>query len=129
MHLLPRPLRPRVLLNPVSRLAIATFAWTHRHEILRWGRSLYDQVVGRSDVSPSRAMRTGAVLFAIASDSRFRDAKQLRKVTYVGDHVDLVADERWRELPLLVERVRAVKGVASVSVNGAAVTRLAALAS
>lgn len=129
MPRLPRLLRPRTLLNPVSRLAVTTFAWTHRHEILRWGRTLYDQVVGRSDVSPARAVRTGAVLFAVASDRRFRDAKQLRKVSYVGDHVDLVVDERWRQLPDLVERVGSVKGVASVSVNGVPVTPAHAVAS
>ena len=129
MPLIPRSLRPSRILNPVSRVAIATFAWNHRHEILRWGRTLYDQVVGRTDVSPSRALRTGAVLFAIASDSRFRNAKQLRKVTYVGDHVDLDVDERWRELPRLVERIRGVKGVGVVTVNGTPTMRLSSIAS
>jgi hypothetical protein len=38
-----------------------------------------------------------------------------------GDEVDLEVDERWRQVPRLVERVRRVKGVSSVVVNGAPV--------
>ena len=108
----------KALLNPLTRMAVMTFTWNHRHEILRWGRSLYDQVVGRTDVSPARALRTGNLLFSIASDRRLRDAKQLRRVTMVGDTVDLDVDDTWSELPRLIERVRGVKGVARVTVNG-----------
>jgi hypothetical protein len=112
-------LRPRSLLNPLTRAALMTFAWNHRHEILRWGRTLYDQLVGRTDVSPARAVRIGRVLFAIASEDELRNAPELRKVTMVGDTVDLVVDPRWAQLPRLVARVRSTKGVADVTVNGA----------
>jgi hypothetical protein len=111
-------LRPSSLLSPVSRTAIAVFIWSHRHEILRWGRSLYEQVVGRADVSPARAARTGRLLYVIAADDKLRDAKQLRKVTMTGDDVELSVDERWSELPRLIEHVRSVKGVRHVFVNG-----------
>ena len=110
--------RPRSMLTPVTRVALMTFAWNHRHEILRWGRTLYDQLVGRADVSPARAVRTGRLLFAIASDDELRNAKQLRKVTMVDDKVDLEVDERWPALPRLLARVHDVPGVAHVSVNG-----------
>jgi hypothetical protein len=113
-----RLLRPRSFLNPVSRLALATFAWNHRHEILRWGRSLYDQLIGRTDVSPARAVRTGQLLYSIASDDKLRNARQLRKVTMVGDDVDLTVDESWRELPRLLARVGRVRGVRQITVNG-----------
>lgn len=111
-------LRPTALLNPFSRIALATFAWNHRHEIMRWGRTLYDQLVGRTDVSPARALRTGRLLFAIASDDQLRNAKQLRKVTMLDDTVDLTVDDEWSLLPRLLDRVRAVKGVGHVTVNG-----------
>lgn len=114
----PRLLWPSSLLNPVSRIALASFAWNHRHEILRWGRSLYDQLIGRTDVSPARALRTGQLLYAIASDDKLRNAKQLRKVTMIGDDVDVTVDESWKELPRLVERVERVKGVRQITVNG-----------
>jgi hypothetical protein len=115
MSVVGKVLNPRLFL---TRTAIAAFTWTHRHEILRWGRSLYDQVVGRSDVSPARAARTGRLLYTIAIDERLRDAKQLRKVTMSGDDVELEVDERWSELPRLLEHVRSVKGVRHVFVNG-----------
>jgi len=113
-----RAFNPRNMIRGMSRTAMMAFVWSHRHEILRWGRSLYEQVVGRSDVSPARAARTGRLLFTIASDQRLRDAKQLRKVTMTGDDVELEVDERWKELPRLVEHVRSVKGVRHVFVNG-----------
>ena len=109
-------LRPKALFNPVSRVALATFAWTNRHEILRWGRTLYDQLL--TDQSPARAVRTGTLLFAIASDPHLRNASELRKVTMVDDEVDLDVDDRWAELPRLLQKVRSVKGVRRVSVNG-----------
>jgi hypothetical protein len=117
---LPRPLRLRSLFNPFTRVAIATFAWNHRHEILRWGRSLYEQVVGRSDLSPRNVLRTGRVLVAIASDSRFRDARELRRVDLRDGVVHLDVDDRWRELPRLVEHLRGIDGIDAVTVNRAA---------
>ena len=42
-----RKVRATSLRVSLRRTAIAAFLWTHRHEILRWGRSLYEQVIGR----------------------------------------------------------------------------------
>jgi hypothetical protein len=117
MSVVGKVLNPRAFL---TRTAISAFLWTHRHEILRWGRSLYDQVVGHSGTSPARAARTGRLLYTIAVDAKLRDAKQLRKVTMNGDDVELDVDERWSELPRLLDHVRSVKGVRHVFVNGKA---------
>jgi hypothetical protein len=117
---IPRPLRLRSLFNPFTRVAIATFAWNHRHEILRWGRSLYEQVVGRSDLSPANVLRTGRVLVAIASDPRFRDARELRRVSLRDGVIDLDVDDRWRELPRLLDRLHRIDGIDAVTVNRAA---------
>jgi hypothetical protein len=110
--------RPRSLLNPVTRVAVATFLWAHRHEILRWGRSLYEQLIRQADKSPARAMRTGRLLYVIASDDQLRNAKELRKVSLDGDVVSLEVDDYWSQLPRLLNRVRSVKGVRAISVNG-----------
>jgi hypothetical protein len=106
------------LLNPVTRVAVATFLWKHRHEALRWGRSLYEQLIRQADRSPTRALRTGRLLFVIAADEEIRDARQLRKVTMANDVVDLEVDDMWSRLPRLIDRVRLVKGVRGVTVNG-----------
>ena len=116
--LLRKAATPRWILNPVSRMALITFAWNHRHEVFRWGRSLWEQLIGQGDVSPQRALRTGTLLYAIASEDSLRNAKQLRKVTMIGDEVDVTVDESWKELPRLVERVERVKGVRNITVNG-----------
>lgn len=114
-----RPLTRRYsLLNPITRVAVTTFLWSHRHEILRWGRSLYEQLIRQADVSPARALRTGRLLYVIASDDQLRDAKQLRKVTLADDVVGLEVDDTWSLLPRLIERVRSVKGVRGITVNG-----------
>jgi hypothetical protein len=110
--------RPRSILSPVTRIAVTTFLWTHRHEILRWGRSLYEQLIRQADRSPARAMRTTRLLYAIASDDQLRDAKALRKVTLDGDVVNLEVDEDWPYVPRLLYQVRSVKGIRGVSVNG-----------
>jgi hypothetical protein len=115
---LPRLLRPTTYLNPVSKVAIATFLWAHRHEVMRWGRSLYDHLIIRRDLGPVRAARVGSLLAVIAMRDDLRNAPQLRKVSLHGDRVDLDVDERWPMLPTLVARVRGVKGIREVRVNG-----------
>ncbi len=116
--LAPWRLVPRSIVNPVTRVAVATFLWTHRHEILRWGRSLYEQLIRQADRSPARAMRTGRLLYVIASDEQLRDAKELRKVSLHGDIVNLEVDDYWPYLPRLLYQVRSVKGIRAITVNG-----------
>ena len=67
-----RLLRPTSYLNPVTRVAIMTFVWAHRHEVLRWGRSLYDQLVTRRDLGPKRIARVASLLITIASREELR---------------------------------------------------------
>lgn len=112
-----RKVGARSLLNPASRAALAAWAWNHRHEVLRWGRSLWNEVVGRRDVDPARALRTGRVLLAIASDPELRNAPELRRVTMREDMVDLEVDPTWEALGRLVDRVQRVEGVSRVVVN------------
>jgi len=117
-----RRLSRRGLINPVTRAALVTWVWNHRHEVFRWGRSLWDQLVGRGDVAPAHALRTGRLLASIAADDTLRNAPELRKVTMVDDIVDLDVEPGWSGLPKLVEKVRRVKGVTEINVNGAPVT-------
>ena len=108
----------RFVLNPFTRTAVMTYLWAHRHEVLRWGRSLWEHLA-RRDLDPATTVRTAKVLYAVAGDERFRNAKQLRRVTMDDGVVDLQAAQRWPLLPALVDRVRTVDGVREVTVNGA----------
>ena len=99
-------------------MALMTFAWNHRHEVLRWGRTLYDQLSVARRLTGA-APRTGRLLFAIASDAELRNARQLRKVTMVDDVVDLDVDESWPRCCAWSAGPR-VRGVEHVLVNGRA---------
>ena len=112
-----RRLTGEYVVSPFTRTAIMAFLWTHRHEVLRWGRSLWEHLA-RRDLEPAPRCGPARVLFAVASDERFRDAKQLRRVTMDDGVVDLQVQRRWALLPALVERVAAVNGVLDVTVNG-----------
>lgn len=122
-----RALTRRGVFNPISRAAIIAWAWGYRHEVLRWGRSLWNEVVGRDDgVDAGRAVRTGRVLVAIAIEEELRNAPELKQVTMNGDVVDLKVKAGWRQLPLLVEKVQRVKGITGVTVNGTEVASVSA---
>lgn len=116
----------RGVFNPLSRAALITWGWNYRHEILRWGRTLWNELVGREGVDTGRAVRTGRVLAAIASEERLRNAPQLKQVTMNGDVVDLRVEPGWTELPRVIDRVRSVKGIVGVTVNGNEVTTASA---
>lgn len=120
-----RSLGRRGVLNPLSRAALITWGWNYRHEIMRWGRTLWHELVGRDGVDAARAVRTGKVLASIAGEERLRNAPQLKQVTMHGDVVDLRVSPGWSELPRVIDRVRRVKGVSGVTVNGNEVARAA----
>ena len=122
-----RSLTKRGLFNPVARAAIISWLWRYRHEFLRWGRSLWMELLGRDDrISPGRALRVGHLLMAIAGDDKLRNAPELKRVGLTGGVVDLQVKTGWRELPRLLDRVRSVKGITGVTVNGTEVATVTA---
>ena len=82
----------------------------------------------RRDLGPARVARVASLLAAIAMRDDLRNAPQLRKVSLHGDRVDLDVDERWALLPTLIARVRSVKGVREIRVNGRPARRRAGAA-
>jgi hypothetical protein len=121
-----RKIGRRGVFNPLSRAALITWGWNYRHEILRWGRTLWNELIGRADVDAARTVRAGRVLASIAGEERLRNAPQLKQVTMNGDVVDLRVEPGWSELPRVIDRVRAVKGITGVTVNGNAVATVSA---
>ena len=122
-----RSLTKRGLFNPLARAAIVSWLWRYRHEFLRWGRSLWMELLGRDDrISATRALRVGHLLMAIAGDDKLRNAPELKRVRLKGGVVDLQVTTGWRELPRLLDRVRSVKGITGVTVNGTEVATVTA---
>ena len=92
------------LVNPFTRTAVLTFLWAHRHEVIRWGRSLWEHLAHR-DLDPATTVRDGEGAVRRGRRRSFRNAKQLRRVTMDAGVVDLQATQRWPLLPALVDRV------------------------
>lgn len=116
-----RSLGKRGLFNPMVRAAIISWAWGYRHEFLRWGRSLWNDLISRRDLDAARALRTARLLVAIATEEHLRNSPELKKVTISDGLVDLHVTPGWSELPRALDVVRRIKGVDGVTVNGAEV--------
>ncbi|MBA2386571.1 MAG: hypothetical protein H0V69_05700 [Acidimicrobiia bacterium] len=106
--------RFRTLMNPLSRTAILTVAWSRRQDVMRWGRSLWTELHNPDGISPARLATVGRVLLAVTSDTEASGAKELRQVRLDGDTVVLDVDPRWNRVGRLSDRLLKVKGVKQV---------------
>ena len=97
--------------NPFTRTAVLAFAWTHRHEILRWGRSLYTELTRPGRIAPSRLSTIAQVLWTVTSDDSFSKAKELRIVRLEGDTLVLDTNRGWVGTPVLVTKLRDIGDV------------------
>ena len=96
------------------------FAWNHRNEVLRWGRSLWAELTAPGPISPARLRTLLRVLWAGSRDPELRDAKQLRAVRIVGGDVELETDPGWAPAGGAIGRLEHASGVNRVRVRGAA---------
>lgn len=104
----------KYLINPVSRVALVTLAWNRRHEILRWGRSLWNELQRPDKTSPKRLATITRVLVSITTDEELSGAKELREVRLVDDTIVLRVDPEWERVNRLSQRLLAIKGVDQV---------------
>jgi hypothetical protein len=95
-----------------------TWSWNHRHEIKRWGRSLWNELATPTGISPSRVRLIGKVLWAVTKERDLSMAKQLRRIDIVGDVVELDVDRRWNRTARLVSVLQGVEGVREVRIRG-----------
>jgi hypothetical protein len=109
----------RRITRPFTRMALMAFAWNHRTEIQRWGRSIWAELRAPGEISPSRLKTLGTVLWRVSRDPQLTGARQLRSVSLVGDVVELNVDPMWKHTPRLINELRTVNGVTDVSVRSA----------
>lgn len=100
--------------NPINRTAVVVFAWAHRHEIKRWGRSIWTELTRGATIEPKRLATLAKVLWAITSDGELSKSPKLRRVRLDGDTVVVDMDRRWKHAERLVERLEEIEGVAAV---------------
>ena len=104
----------RHITRSFTRMALMAFAWNHRTEIQRWGRSIWAELR-----APSRLKTLGTVLWRVSRDPQLTGSRQLRSVSLVGDAVELNVDPMWKHTPRLINELRTVNGVTDVSVRSA----------
>jgi|GEM_PF-7023346 len=108
----------RLLINPFSRMALATWAWNRRHELKRWGLSLYNEIAGSGKVDPARLQQIGQVLWNVSKDPKLGNAKELRAVRLIGNSIEADIEPDWVYAERLRNRLSTVKGIADVSIRG-----------
>lgn len=96
------------LLHPVSRPAALVLAWTHRHTVALWCRSIGEEArqqfaLGKPDLSRSRRLLSS--LWRVSSDSQLANAPELRKIALDDVGVTVDAVENWHGRLLLDSRL------------------------
>ncbi|HYN33914.1 MAG TPA: hypothetical protein VES40_14915 [Ilumatobacteraceae bacterium] len=105
----------RGLANPFTRMAIIAFVWSHRHSILRWGRSFWNELRTSGRIDPSRLMLMGRVLWAITSDDRLAHSPQLRHVRLDGSTLVVDAKRGWKGSARLVDELGGIAGITAIT--------------
>jgi hypothetical protein len=105
----------RVMANPFSRTAMIAFAWSNRHTILRWGRSLWNELRQPGRIEPARLMLIGRILWAITRNDRLANSNKLRHVGLDGSTVVVDAAPGWEGGARLVDELSQIDGVTAIT--------------
>lgn len=98
----------RRLVRPASRPAALVLAWTHRHTLALWGRSIGHEVRQQLDAGGAnlpRAKKLLTTLWKVTSDNQLANAPELRRISIDGDRVRVDAVETWQSRYLLDSRL------------------------
>ncbi|MGB0113435.1 MAG: hypothetical protein WBP59_09470 [Ilumatobacteraceae bacterium] len=104
----------RTIANPFTRTALIAFTWSHRRTILRWGRSLWNELREPRRIDPARLVLIGKVLWAITREEQFAQARQLRHVRLDGDSLVVDATPGWRGTARLVDELAEIDGISAI---------------
>jgi hypothetical protein len=104
----------RTAMRPFRRTAIIAFAWSHRHTIMRWGRSFWSELTRPGRIDTQRLSTISKVLWTITRDDELAKARQLRQVSLDGDELVIDASPKWRGRARLVDRLESVAGVGRI---------------
>ena len=83
----------RMAAFPLRRTALLMLAWTNRHTISLWFRSIRHEVSGGVDVGRLRTLFRG--LWAVSRDRRTTNAEPLEKITVREDGFGIEARDGW----------------------------------
>jgi hypothetical protein len=102
------------LLRPFRRSAWLLLAWTQRHSVALWWRSLQGELRRGRPIDRTRVRRLAVALFRVASDPRLSNAAELKQLSLMDDVVVARTDEHWTGRPLLTTVLTGVPNVNEV---------------
>jgi hypothetical protein len=105
---------PFALLRPFRRSAWLLLAWTQRHSLALWWRSLRGELRHGRPIDRTRVRRLAVALFHVAADPRLSNAAELKQLSVVDDVVLAHTDEHWANRPLLTSVLTGVENVNEV---------------
>lgn len=105
----------RSLANPFTRTALLAFAWTHRYTIMRWGRSLWNELRRPGRIDPDRLVLIGRVLWTITGDERLARSSKLRHVRLDGSTLVIDASPGWTGTARLVDELSGIEGITAIT--------------
>lgn len=105
----------RSLATPFTRTALLAFAWSHRYTIMRWGRSLWNELRRPGRIDPGRLTLIGKVLWAITSDDRLARSRKLRHVRLEGSTLVIDASPGWTGTARLVDELSGIDGITAIT--------------
>lgn len=83
------------LLRPFRRSAWLLQAWTQRHSLSLWWRSLRGELRRGRPIDRTRVRRLTVALAHVAVDPRLSNAAELKQLSVVDDVVLAHTDEHW----------------------------------
>ena len=105
---------PLLLLRPFRRSAWMLFAWSQRHSLSLWWRSLRAEVKPGRPIDFGRVRRLATVLMKVTTDQRISNASELKQLTLVDDVVIAYTDESWAKKSILISTLAKVSHVSAV---------------
>lgn len=102
------------LLLPFRRSAWLLLAWTQRHSLALWWRSLRGELRNGRPIDRTRVRRLGVALYRVAADPRLSNAAELQQLSLVDDVVVARTDEHWPHRALLTTVLTGVDNVNDV---------------
>lgn len=102
----------RPISRPLSRSVVLLLAWSQRHTIALWFRSIRDEFrhqYSHRATDPQRWKQLLSSLWRISSDPRLANTPELRRITLDGDSITLDATETWHGRFLLDSEMNLTK--------------------
>ena len=106
---------PLKMIGAVRQPAFWLLAWSQRHTLSLWARSIRAEVKGPERTDAGRVRRLATALYKVSSDARLTNAPGLRSLSLVGDEVVAETDLHWPQRDVLtgvlggVEQVNGVR--------------------